>query len=178
MIKITKTVLLIFAITILFFNCSKDDTDTPIYLDSLIGSWSPVVGLMTGEIINGDYGEVSFTYTFGECSTENSRLTFKEDGSLDYTMYRGKLDKGCTIFESSKNVVWESVGDSTFIAEGIISQLNNQGTYDDVDIYQQAEPYLSEPDLVKIQNDTLILFYDKIPKTNLYNTRFFYARSY
>jgi hypothetical protein len=178
MLKKIKIALLIFATTILFYNCSKDDTDTPKYLDGLVGSWSPVVGLMTGEIINGDYGEVSFTYNFGECSRENSILTFKEDGSLDFKMYRGNLDDGCTIFESSKNVVWESVGDTTFIAEGLISQLNNQGTYDDVDIYQQAEPYFSEPDLVKIKNDTLILFYDKIPKTNLYNTRFFYARSY
>lgn len=177
MIKKSKIALLIFAATILFYNCSKDDTDTPKYSDSLIGSWSPVVGLMTGEIINGDYGKESFTYNFGECSRENSILTFNEDGSLDFVRYRGK-DEGCTIFESSKNVVWESVGDSTFMAEGIISQLNHQGTYDDIDIYQQAEPYFSDPDLVKVKNDTLILFYDKIPETNLYNTRFFYVRSY
>lgn len=178
MLKKTKIISLIIATTILFYNCSKDDKDMPIYLDNLIGSWSPVVGLMTGEIINGDYGKESFTYNFGECNRDKGLLTFNEDGSLDFITYREKLDKGCTIFESSKNVVWERVGDTTFIAEGIISQLNNQGTYDDVDIYQQAEPYLSDPDLVRIKNDTLILFYDKIPETNLYTTRFFYVRSY
>jgi len=64
------------------------------------------------------------------------------------------------------------------MAKGLISQLNHHGTYDEIDIYQQAEPYFSEPDLVKIQNDTLILFFDKIPKTKLYTTRFFYVRAY
>ena len=176
--KKIKIALLIFAATILFNNCSNDEEDTPKYLDNLIGSWSPVVGLMTGEIINGDYGKESFTYNFGECNREKGLLTFNEDGSLDFIRYRGKLDDECTISERSKNVVWESVGDTTFIAEGIISQINNLGTYDDVDIYLQAEPYLSDPDLVKIKNDTLILFYDKIPETNLYTTRFFYVRSY
>jgi len=178
MLKMTKMSLLLVATLVLFYSCDKEDSKTPKYLDRLVGSWSPVVGLMTGEIINGDYGKESFTYNFGDCSKENSLLTFKEDGSLDFKMYRGKVDEGCAIFESSKNVVWESVGDTTFLAQGIISQLNHHRTYDEIDIYQQAEPYFSEPDLVKIENDTLILFFDKIPKTKLYTTRFFYVRAY
>ncbi len=177
MLKKTKLLLLFLCITILTYNCSSDDSETPKYLDHLIGSWSPAVGLMTGEIINGDYGEPSFTYNFGECERENGRLTFNTNGSLEFIRYKGRMDQGCTITESSKNVIWERVGDSTFIAEGVITQLNTQGTYDEKDMYDLAwEPYLPQPDLVKVKNDTLILFYDKIPNTRLHYTRFFYVK--
>ena len=178
MLKKTKLSLLILTASIVFYNCSSDDSEDPKYLDNLIGSWSPVVGLMTGEIVNGDYGEVSFTYNFGECNKEKGRLTFNKDGSLDFIRYKGKLDQGCTITESSKEVTWERVGDSTFVTQGTISQINNQGSYDEKDIFYLAyEPYLDQPDLVKVENDTLVLFYDKIPQTNLYTTRFFYVKT-
>ncbi|MEE9363807.1 MAG: hypothetical protein V3U92_14495 [Cellulophaga sp.] len=179
MFKKAKLSLLVLGAVIVFYNCSSDDSEGPKYLDNLIGSWIPVVGLMTGEIVNGDYGEKSFTYNFGECNREKGRLTFNKDGSLDFIRYKGKLEQGCHITESSKEVTWNSVGDSTFIAQGIISQLNAQGLYDEKDIFNIAyEPYLDvQPDLVNVKNDTLILFYDKIPKTNLYTTRFFYVKT-
>jgi len=179
MLKKTKLPLLIVVATILFYTCSSNDSEDPKYLDNLIGSWSPVVGLMTGEIVNGDYGKESFRYKFGECDKEKGHLTFNKDGSLDFIRYKGKLDQGCSITESSKDVTWESVGDSTFITQGIISQINNQGFYDEKDIfYLASEPYLDQPDLVRIKNDTIILFYDPIPKTTLYTTRFFYVKTY
>jgi len=178
MLKKTKLSLLILSAAMVLINCTQDDHEAPKYLDSLIGSWSPVVGLMTGEIVNGDYGKESFRYKFGACDINKGFLTFNSDGSLDFMRYKGKFPQECISLESSKDVTWTSVGDSTFIAQGIISQINNQGTYDEKDIFYLAtEPYLEQPDLVKVKNDTLILFYDKIPKTTLYTTRFFYAKN-
>lgn len=177
MFKKIKLSLVLLSATILFYTCSSDDSEDQKYLDNLIGSWSPVVGLMTGEIVNGDYGKESFTYNFNECDREKGRLTFNKDGSLDFIRYKGKLDQGCSIKESSKDVIWESVGDSAFISQGLILQLNNQGSYDEKEVFYASEPYLDQVDLVKVKNDTLILYYDQIPKTTLYTTRFFYVKN-
>ena len=96
---------------------------------------------------------------------------------LDFINYSGSLSTGCKIIERSKNVLWENEGDSTFVASGIITQINNQSTYDDVNIDNLfLEPYLPFPDLVEVKNDTLILYFDKIPNTKLYTERFFYKR--
>jgi len=177
MLNKIKSSLFILVAAILCYNCSNDDSEAPKYSDSLIGTWSPVVGLMTGEIVDGDYGKESFTYKFSECARENGRLTFNKDGRLDFIRYKGKLDQGCTITERSKEVIWESVGDSTFVTQGVISQINNQGNHVEKDVFYLAyEPYLDQPDLVEVKNDTLILFYDQIPSTNLYTTRFFYVK--
>ena len=172
-----KRVLLLTSIIVLYINCTKEEIDLPKKMDSIIGSWSPVIGLMTGEIIDGDYGKESFKYNFGECAKENGYITFKKDGSLDFINYTGSLSTGCKIIERSKNVLWENEGDSTFVASGIITQINNQSTYDDVNIDNLfLEPYLPFPDLVEVKNDTLILYFDKIPNTKLYTERFFYKR--
>ncbi len=179
MFKKTKLLALIFTAAILTFSCSSDDdNDAPKYLDNIIGSWRPFTGLLTGEIIDGEYGEPSFKYNFSECSEEKAFITFKNDGSFEFEKYRGKLSEGCSLRESSKNITWESVGDSTYIAEGTINQFNNQGTYDEKDIFESVyEPvFFDQPDLVEVKNDTLILYFDKIPKTNLYDTRFFYVK--
>jgi len=146
-------------------------------MDNIIGSWSPVIGLMTGEIVDGDYGKESFKYNFGECAKEDGYITFKKDGSLDFISYKGSLSTGCEIIERAKHVFWKSEGDSTYIASGIISQINNKSTYDDTNIDNLLlEPYLPYPDLVEVKNDTLILYFDKIPNTDLYTERFFYKR--
>lgn len=177
MFKNLKRVFLFTSVIILYVNCTKDEIALPQKMNSIIGSWSPVIGLMTGEIIDGDYGKVAFTYNFSECAKEKEYISFKEDGSFDFISYRGRLSSGCKIIERAKSTYWESEGDSTYIASGIISQINNQNTYDDVNIDNLfSEPYLPYPDLVEVKNDTLILYFDKIPNTKLYIERFFYKR--
>jgi len=177
MFKNFKRVFIFTCVIILYVSCTKEEIALPQKMDSIMGSWSPIIGLMTGEIIDGDYGKESFKYTFGKCAKEEGYITFKKDGSLDFINYTGSLSTGCKIIESAKQVFWESEGDSTYIASGVISQINNQSTYDAVNIDNLIlEPYLPYPDLVEVKNDTLILYFDKIPNTKLYNERFFYKR--
>ncbi len=177
MFKNLKRVLLLISVIILYTSCTKEEINLSKKMDNIIGSWSPVIGLMTGEIVDGDYGKESFKYNFGECAKEDGYITFKKDGSLDFISYKGSLSTGCEIIERAKHVFWKSEGDSTYIASGIISQINNKSTYDDTNIDNLLlEPYLPYPDLVEVKNDTLILYFDKIPNTDLYTERFFYKR--
>jgi hypothetical protein len=170
---------ILFAILVIIVSCSKEEVNLPEKMDSIIGSWSPIVGLMTGEIIDGDYGKESFKYSFGECAKEKGHITFKDDGSLDFINYLGNFNNGCKIIEKAKDVYWESEGDSTYVASGIISQINNDGTYKEKDIdFILSEPYFVYPDLVEVKNDTLIMYFDKIPNTKLYFSRFFYEKKH
>ena len=178
MFKIFKNTVLFISL-IIIVSCSKEEVDLPEKMHSIIGSWTPVIGLMTGEIVDGDYGKESFKYSFGECAKEKGYITFTKDGAFDFISYTGSISGGCKIIEKAKNVFWESKGDSTYVATGVISQINNQSSYTDTDIANSLlDPYLPYPDLVEVKNDTLILYFDKIPSTSLYNERFFYKRKH
>ena len=177
MFKNLKTKFLFTSIIMLTIGCTKDPIEVVKKMDSIHGTWSPVIGLMTGEIVDGDYGKESFRYTFGECAKENGYIRFNKEGRLEFINYTGNFSSGCRIIESAKQVFWESEGDSTYIAKGVISQINSQGTYEDTTIDNVlTEPYVPFPDFVEVKNDTLILYFDKIPNTKLYNERFFYKR--